>query len=234
MTKDSPIEPELSIVIPVYNNETTLKPLCLRIFRSLDGIIEDYEVILVNDDSQDHSAAVIESLESIFDQVHGLQLARNMGQNLALFEGFKKSRGSRIVVMDADLQDVPEHLPQLIAALDDHTDSAFIKRIGSYQAGKRMISSRIFKGFLQLLTGLHRQAGTYFITQREVVDKMTQFNARYPIMTVMVYSFSKRVKYVEAQRNNNEGTSSYTFLKRCYYAYRATYCALQCRWMRAK
>lgn len=225
---------DLSVIIPVFNNETTIARLCTQLINNLEGLNKSIEVILVNDASRDNSHEIINRLAEEFPVIRGIHLEKNEGQNMAIFHGLKASSGTSILTMDADLQDSPDQVGGLIKALDDTTDVVFIKRIGQYQAGGRMLTSLVFKGFLQLLTGLHRKAGSYYILKRTIVDRMIGFRCKYPIMTVMAFSLSNDVKYLPASRALNEGVSAYTFVRRCRYAFRATYCALQCRFSTLK
>ncbi|MFY0591952.1 glycosyltransferase [Roseivirga sp.] len=229
MTKTRQIKPDVSVVIPVYNNEPTITDLCTEIIGDLKDLGHRCEVILVNDASADNSWEAISTLSNRFSEVTGINLVRNGGQNMAIYTGLKKAQSPVILTMDADLQDDPEMISKLLQTLDKDTDVVFIKRIGQYQKAGRMLTSLLFKGFLQSITGLHRKAGSYYLIKQSVVLKMISFDCRYPIMTIMAYSLSKNVKYLPAARATNEGISSYTFRKRCYYAFRATYCAIQCR-----
>ena len=170
----SPISNALSVVIPVFNNQDSLRPLFARLNIVLKSLDIRYEVIFVNDCSLDESWKTIQCLSGEFECIRSLNLKKNKGQNLAILEGFKLSIGDLILVMDSDLQDQPEVIIDLFSSIryGCAADTIFVKRIGNYQSNKRMLGSRLFKSFLQIVTGLNRKAGTYFITKRTVINSV--------------------------------------------------------------
>ena len=108
---------ELSIVIPLLNEAESLSELHQWITKSLDGVIKDYELIFIDDGSQDNSWEVINQLASQDKRVKGLRFLKNFGKSQALHAGFAKAQGQYVVTMDADLQDNPEEIPYLIDML---------------------------------------------------------------------------------------------------------------------
>jgi undecaprenyl-phosphate 4-deoxy-4-formamido-L-arabinose transferase len=111
--------PSLSVVIPVYNEEAGLQPLFDRLYPALDKLGRGYEVIFVDDGSRDRSAAMLKDqfLERP-DVTRIIVFNANYGQHLAIVAGFEHCRGERIVTLDADLQNPPEEIGKLIAAMD--------------------------------------------------------------------------------------------------------------------
>jgi undecaprenyl-phosphate 4-deoxy-4-formamido-L-arabinose transferase len=111
--------PALSVVIPVYNEEAGLQPLFDRLYPALDKLGRSYEVIFVEDGSRDRSAAMLKDqfLERP-DVTRIIVFNANYGQHLAIVAGFEHCRGERIVTLDADLQNPPEEIGKLIAAMD--------------------------------------------------------------------------------------------------------------------
>ena len=102
--------PTVSIVVPVYRNEASLRELAERIAASLTPVCPDYELLLIDDGSPDDSWSVIRALTAADTRVKGIRLSRNFGQHPAIAAGFDQARGARIVLMDADLQDRPEEM----------------------------------------------------------------------------------------------------------------------------
>ena len=96
---------DISVVIPLYNEEESLPELFAWIQRVMDANHFNYEVIFVNDGSTDHSWQVIEKLRSESDNVKGIKFRRNYGKSPALYCGFEKAQGDVVITMDADLQD---------------------------------------------------------------------------------------------------------------------------------
>lgn len=104
---------DISIVVPLYNEEESLPELCDWIKRVMTSNKLSYEVILVDDGSRDGSWAVIESLKQKYKEVRGVQFRRNYGKSAALHTGFNKAEGEVVITMDADLQDSPEEIPEM-------------------------------------------------------------------------------------------------------------------------
>lgn len=152
---------QISVIVPVYNNERTLTTLCEQIIDTLDDELR--EIILVNDCSKDNSLSVIRKL-AIRDNIFGLNLSNNVGQNQALMLGLAEAKGNFVVFMDADLQDSPAMLPVLFSKLQkSHAEVIFAGRVGNYSTFTRWITSRGFKYLLHILSGfrLPSDAGLY-------------------------------------------------------------------------
>jgi len=108
---------ELSIVIPLLNEAESLSELHQWITKSLDGVIKDYELIFIDDGSQDNSWEIINLLASQDKRIKGLRFLKNFGKSQALHAGFARAQGQYVATMDADLQDNPEEIPHLIEML---------------------------------------------------------------------------------------------------------------------
>lgn len=104
---------DISVIVPLYNEEESLKELLQRIHESLDAAGLSFEVIFVNDGSTDNSWSVIEGLSSSDKSVHGICFRRNYGKSAALYCGFEAAKGNVVITMDADLQDDPKEVPQM-------------------------------------------------------------------------------------------------------------------------
>jgi undecaprenyl-phosphate 4-deoxy-4-formamido-L-arabinose transferase len=112
-------KPQLSVVIPVYNEEPGLPALFARLYPALDALGTRYEVIFVNDGSRDRSAALLrEQWQRRPDVTRVVLFNANFGQHMAIVAGFERCRGERIVTLDADLQNPPEEIGKLLAAMD--------------------------------------------------------------------------------------------------------------------
>jgi len=103
----------LSLVIPLYNEDESLSELIEWIARVVQKMSISYEVIFVDDGSKDQSWSVIQDLSVKYSEVHGIKFQRNYGKSAALHEGFRKATGDVVITMDADLQDSPEEIPEL-------------------------------------------------------------------------------------------------------------------------
>lgn len=115
--------PQLSVVIPVYNEEAGLQVLFDRLYPALDALNLSYEVIFINDGSRDRSAAILrEQFGHRPDVTRVILLAGNFGQHMAILSGFANCRGERIVTLDADLQNPPEEIHKLLTKMDEGHD----------------------------------------------------------------------------------------------------------------
>src|SRR5213075_2153396 len=113
----------LSVVIPVYNEEAGLASLFARLYPALDALGQSYEVIFVNDGSRDRSAALLrEQFERRPDVTRVVLFNGNYGQHMAIMAGFEHCRGQRIVTLDADLQNPPEEIGRLVDKMDEGHD----------------------------------------------------------------------------------------------------------------
>lgn len=115
----------LSVVVPVYRGESLVEPLVERLKEALPNFVKNYEVILVNDGSPDHSWEVIERLAKKYKWVRGIRLMRNYGQHNATLCGVRLARYEVTVTMDQDLQHLPEDIPLLLAELDQGYDVVY-------------------------------------------------------------------------------------------------------------
>src|SRR5437867_12952662 len=128
--------PELSVVVPVYNEEAVLPSLFARLYPALDALGASYEAIFVNDGSTDRSAALLrEQFQKRPDTTRVILFNGNYGQHMAIVAGFERCRGERVVTLDADLQNPPEEIARLLAEMDrghDYVGSIRAKREDSW------------------------------------------------------------------------------------------------------
>src|SRR2546421_5071192 len=133
----------LSVVIPVYNEEAGLGALFARLYPALDALGMTYEVIFVNDGSRDRSAALLrEQFARRADVTRVILLNGNFGQHMAIMAGFERCRGERVVTLDADLQNPPEEIGKLLAKMDQGHDYVGGMRRGRPGHAFRRIGSR--------------------------------------------------------------------------------------------
>lgn len=112
--------PEISVVVPVFNEEATLHDLYDAVSGALEG--ESWEIVLVNDGSSDESSEILHELAAAHPQVVVVELARNFGQHPAVLAGFSIARGRYVITLDADLQNPPSEIPRIVAELRDGHD----------------------------------------------------------------------------------------------------------------
>jgi undecaprenyl-phosphate 4-deoxy-4-formamido-L-arabinose transferase len=135
----------LSVVVPIYNSEDTLRDLVHRIDRNVKDLVISYEIVAVDDGSGDGSWAKLEALKSEYPQLRLVRLARNFGQHNALLCGVREATGDAVVTMDDDLQHPPEEIEKLLAKLLEGFDVVYGAPIDNQQASWRRIPSLLPK-----------------------------------------------------------------------------------------
>ncbi len=143
--------PELSLVIPVYNEDENLEPLVREIAAALEPGSRSYEILLVDDGSTDRSPEVMAGLAAADPRIRRIRLRRNSGQSAALDAGFRFARGPIVVTLDADLQNDPADIPRMLAELS-RADVVCGIRANRRDTWTRRISSRIANGVRNRLT----------------------------------------------------------------------------------
>jgi undecaprenyl-phosphate 4-deoxy-4-formamido-L-arabinose transferase len=147
--------PSLSIVIPVYNEEAGLQPLFDRLYPTLDKLGCSYEIIFVDDGSRDRSAAILkDQFLKRPDVTRVIVFNANYGQHLAIIAGFEHCRGERIVTLDADLQNPPEEIGKLIAAMDAGHDYVGSIRRARKDSWWRHAASKAMNRLRERITGI--------------------------------------------------------------------------------
>jgi undecaprenyl-phosphate 4-deoxy-4-formamido-L-arabinose transferase len=145
--------PVVSLVIPVFNEEQTLEEVCRRAITTLGELGKPFELIVVDDGSRDGTWAVVEQLAAAEPRLRAVRLKKNFGQHPAMHAGLVRARGDIVVTMDADLQNVPEDLPKLIAAVEGGADVASGRRLGREDSWGRTLPSKLVNGMLRRFTG---------------------------------------------------------------------------------
>ena len=146
---------DISVVIPLYNEEESLPELFAWIQRVMDANHFNYEVIFVNDGSTDHSWQVIEKLRSESDNVKGIKFRRNYGKSPALYCGFEKAQGDVVITMDADLQDSPDEIPELYRMItEDGYDLVSGWKQKRYDPLSKTLPTKLFNATARKVSGI--------------------------------------------------------------------------------
>lgn len=206
----------LSIVSPIYKGEKMLDELVRRITASVTLITNEYEIILVNDQSPDDSWNVIKRICKEDKHVKGMNLSRNFGQHYAITAGLSKSSGEWVVVMDCDLQDRPEEIPNLYHKAMEGFDSVFAQRVERQDTFMKRLSSTIFYKVFSFLTDSKqdKSVANFGIYHRKVVNAILAMgdSIRYfPIMAQWVGFRKYYLPVIHAEREI--GKSSYNLFK---------------------
>jgi glycosyltransferase involved in cell wall biosynthesis len=146
--------PGVSIVIPLYNEEESLRELTQKLVSVLTGMRTPYEIIFVDDGSTDGSFQVLKELHGENRAIKVIRFRRNFGKSAALSVGFREARGKFVVTMDADLQDDPEEIPGLLQALDDRYDLISGWKKKRHDPLTKTVPSRFFNFVTRVMTGI--------------------------------------------------------------------------------
>ncbi len=145
---------QISVVVPVFNEEESLPELTHWISRVMDAHGFSYEVILINDGSTDRSWEVIQQLSASNTSLKGLNFTRNYGKSAALDAGFKRAVGDVVITMDADLQDSPDEIPGLFAMVSDGLDVVSGWKKERHDPISKTIPSKFFNGVTRWISGI--------------------------------------------------------------------------------
>lgn len=146
-------QPHLSVISPVYRAEALINELINRLSKVLPELTEDYEIILVDDGNTDESWDKIAIHHAINPRIRGISLSRNFGQHAAIAAGLEAAKGEWIVVMDCDLQDRPEEIPNLYRKAQEGYQIVLAKRIARRDHKTLQLFSLLFYRILSFLSG---------------------------------------------------------------------------------
>ncbi|MBO4397991.1 MAG: glycosyltransferase family 2 protein [Bacteroidaceae bacterium] len=145
----------ISVVVPLFNEEESLPELHAWIKRVMDQNNYSYEIIFCNDGSTDHSWDVIEKLAAEYPEVHGIKFRRNYGKSPALYHGFDKAQGDVVITMDADLQDSPDEIPELYRMItEDGYDLVSGYKQKRYDPLSKTIPTKLFNATARKVSGI--------------------------------------------------------------------------------
>ena len=204
----------LSIVSPIYNAEFTAEELIMRIENVLNKMKISYEIILVNDGSWDNSWQKITKICTEKTFVKGISLSRNFGQHYAITAGLDAAKGDWVIVMDGDLQDQPEEIPNLYKKALEGYDIVCARRTNRKDSFWKKISSRLFWNTLGYLTGnkIDHTIGNFGIYKKEVIAAICSLRESIRFFPSMVTWVGFKKTYLDVEHaTRHSGSSSYPF-----------------------
>jgi dolichol-phosphate mannosyltransferase len=207
----------LSVVIPVYNENSLVEELVKRVITNLKKITEDFEIIIVDDGSQDETWAFIEKESRTEKRIKAVKFSRNFGHHYAITAGLQDSKGEWVVVMDGDLQDRPEVIPDLYKKATEGFDVVFVSRQNRPESILYLMLQKLFYLILRLLSGIKFDStqANFSILSRNVVEAFKNFpeNSRFYSSTIFWLGF-KRVSIKASHGSRFSGKPSYTIKSR--------------------
>ncbi|MBF9143088.1 glycosyltransferase family 2 protein [Microvirga sp. SRT04] len=210
---------ELSVVIPLYNEEANLGELYQRLLRVLEPLAlpGGFELVFVNDGSRDHTLPLLLALAARDMRVRYIDLSRNFGHQIAVTAGLDRATGAAVVIIDADLQDPPELIPLLRDKLREGHDVVYAKRRSRQgdSAAKRL-TARLFYRLLARIThvSIPVDTGDFRIVSRKVVEGLRQMPEQNKFIRGQISWMGYRQTFIEYDRAERAGgATGYTYRK---------------------
>jgi dolichol-phosphate mannosyltransferase len=207
----------ISVVLPIYNEEKGLKSFIDNLHTQLKDIKQNFEIILVNDGSTDQSLDLIQSLCSNHSELKFIGLSRNFGHQIAVSAGIDYASGDQVILMDADGQDPPELIPDLISKMNEGYDVVYAKRIK--RANESLVKKWTASFFYKLLNKITSieipvDTGDFRIINRKVVDALKQMPEKQRYLRGQIAWLGFKQTPIEYERKGrNAGETNYTYRK---------------------
>jgi undecaprenyl-phosphate 4-deoxy-4-formamido-L-arabinose transferase len=209
--------PEVSIVIPVFNEAAGLDALFARLYAALDALGASYEAIFVDDGSTDRSVEMLRRQFAKRPEVtRVIILNGNFGQHLAIMSAFEKCRGRRVVTLDADLQNPPEDIGRLLAKMDEGYDYVGSIRRQRQDTAFRRYASRLTNGLRERITSIRMtdQGCMLRAYSRDIVDAINQCREANTFVPALAYTFARKPVEIEVgHEERHAGESKYSLYK---------------------
>lgn len=210
--------PYISVVIPVHNEEEVLEELYTRLTSSLDKIGKPYEIILTNDGSTDKSSQMLKDMhERRPHQIRIIEFNGNFGQHMAIMAGFERVRGQIIITMDADLQNPPEEISRLVAAMEAGHDVVNTFRENRQDSWWRLKVSKWhnrLRAFMMPKLKMQDEGCMLRAYRRDIVDLMASTGETSTFIPALALTYASRPTEVGvAHAERSAGTSSYNLYK---------------------
>jgi undecaprenyl-phosphate 4-deoxy-4-formamido-L-arabinose transferase len=212
----------ISVVIPVYNADSSLRELADRIQAAFDSMGQDYEIIFVEDRGTDNSWLTIEDLSAKHDHIRGIRFQRNYGQHAAVLCGVRAAKGELCLTMDDDLQHEPEHIPRILAALTDATDVLYVTPQTQPHGLCRGLASKVVKWALSSAMGASSAANisAWRLFRTKVRDAFQDYRGPYVVFDAMLAWGTSAFSFVRVEHvARPHGRSGYTYWKLAKHAF---------------
>lgn len=208
------MKPELSVVIPIYNEEAGLDKLYARLYPALDTLGLQYEIIFVNDGSRDNSPALLADQFRLRPDVTRVVLLNgNYGQHMAILAGFEASRGDITVTLDADLQNPPEEIGNLVAKMREGYDYVGSIRRKRQDAAWRTYASKAMNRLREKITHIKitDQGNMLRAYGRNVIDLINQCSEVNTFVPALAYTFARKPTEIVVEHEERvAGESKYS------------------------
>jgi len=211
------VNPDVSVVIPVYNEEEGLPLLFARLYPALDALGRPYEVVFVDDGSSDGSVAELrEQFQRRPDVTRVVVLARNAGQHMAILAAFAQVRGTYVITLDADLQNPPEEIARLVAAMDAGADYVGTIRVSRQDVLWRKAASRLLNRVREGTTSIQITDQGCMLRgyHRSVIDAVNRCTEVSTYVPALAYTFARHPVEIEVSHaERTVGQSKYSLFR---------------------
>jgi polyisoprenyl-phosphate glycosyltransferase len=213
----SSVSPMLSVIVPCFNEEEVIEHTNERLRRALGDITPDYEIIYVDDGSRDRTAELLHEIQAASPQVRVIRLSRNFGHQIAVTAGVEYARGAAVVLIDADLQDPPEVIADMVAKWREGYHVVYGQRVDRPGETKfKLWTAKMFYRFINRLSEvpIPLDTGDFRLMDRAVVDALNGMREKHRLLRAMTSWVGFRqvaVPYRRAERF--AGTSKYPLRK---------------------
>jgi undecaprenyl-phosphate 4-deoxy-4-formamido-L-arabinose transferase len=209
-------KPYVSVLVPVLNEEESLRELQERIERTLESIKKPYEIIYINDGSTDATESILEQFHERNRAVKIIEFSRNFGQHMALFAAFGYARGDVIVTIDADLQNPPEEIPKLLAKVEEGYEV-----VGTYRKKRkdslfRRVASIIVNKITSRLVGVKLKDYGCMLRayRRNIIDHLNMCTESSSFIPALANTFAKKIVEIEVEHEERKkGTTKYSLFR---------------------
>jgi len=209
-------QPYLSIVIPVYNEESNLEPLMERLYPVMSAIGRPFEIIFTNDGSRDRSLEILQRMVQQYPGVRVLEFNGNFGQHMAILAAFEVSRGEIVITLDADLQNPPEEIPRLAAEIEKGFDVVGTIRQKRQDSLFRKLASRVVNITTNRMTGMEMNDYGCMLRayHRNIIENINRCGESTTFIPALAQTFASNPTEIEvAHAERAAGESKYSLYK---------------------
>jgi dolichol-phosphate mannosyltransferase len=216
------MNPEFSIIIPIYNEQENIHKLYDRLKSVMNGMNVSHEFVFVNDGSRDRSMIFIKELATKDNSVHYINLSRNFGHQIAVTAGIDNVRGKAIVIIDADLQDPPELIAEMYAKMKEGFEVVYAKR--KSRKGESVLKKITAKWFYRILASITSidipvDTGDFRLMDKKIVDVLRSMPEQQKFLRGQISWIGFNQTYVEYNRDERHGgETGYTYKKMLRFA----------------
>jgi glycosyltransferase involved in cell wall biosynthesis len=209
--------PHLTVLVPCYRDATGLRELHTRLTTVCQRLACSYEILLVDDGSPDTTWDVITAIAAADPLVSGLKLSRNHGHQLAVTAGLAKAQGDRVLIIDSDLQDPPELLPEMMRLMDEGADNVYGQRLS--RKGVPVWKKACYHAYYRILSSLAGcpippDTGDFRLISRRVVELVNQMPEHHRFLRGMISWLGFKQVAIQYHRDARfSGESGYTLVK---------------------